>query len=140
MSIASRRAAVASAIVAFGMAEMALGLLPIAYANDDDAAAGAAAFKTYCASCHGESGAADGPAAAALRSPPPDMRQLAWNNDGVFPEKVLETVIDGRKTIRAHGNFEMPVWGRELSQASGDADAARRVSAVVRFLRDIQQK
>jgi hypothetical protein len=53
---------------------------------------------------------------------------------------VLETVIDGRKTIRAHGNFEMPVWGRELSQGSGDADAARRVSAVVRYLRDIQQK
>jgi mono/diheme cytochrome c family protein len=140
MSIASRRAAVASAIVAFGMAEMALGLLPIAYANDDDAAAGAAAFKTYCASCHGESGAGDGPAAAALRSPPPDLRLLARNNDGVFPEKVLETVIDGRKTIRAHGNFEMPVWGRELSQASGEADAGKRVAAVVRYLRGIQQK
>ena len=140
MSIASRRAAVASAIVAFGMAEMALGLLPIAYANDDDAAAGAAAFKTYCASCHGESGAGDGPAAAALRSPPPDLRLLARNNDGVFPEKVLETVIDGRNTIRAHGNFEMPVWGRELSQASGEADAGKRVAAVVRYLRGIQQK
>jgi len=140
MSIESRRAAVASAIVAFGMAEMALSLLPIAYANDDDAAAGAAAFKTHCASCHGQSGGGDGPAAAALRSPPPDLRLLARNNDGVFPEKVLETVIDGRKTIRAHGNFEMPVWGRELSQASGEADAGKRVAAVVRYLRGIQQK
>ncbi|MCW5693151.1 MAG: cytochrome c [Pseudolabrys sp.] len=125
-------------IVALAVAAVAAGLAPAARA--DDAAAGAAEFKARCAACHGETGAGDGPAAAALRSPPPDLRQLARNNDGVFPEKVLETVIDGRKTIRAHGNFEMPVWGRELSQASGDADAARRVSAVVRFLRDIQQK
>lgn len=138
MSLAQSRAVVASTmivstIVAFGM------MATLAHA-DDEVAGGAIEFKAHCAACHGENGAGDGPAAAALRNPPPDLRLLARNNDGIFPEKVLETVIDGRKTIRAHGNFEMPVWGRELSQGSNDADAVMRVALIVQYLRGIQQK
>ena len=85
-------------------------------------------------------GAGDGPAAAAMRTRPPDLRRLAKSNDGVFPDKVLATVIDGRKTIRAHGTFEMPVWGRQLSQSVGDGDASKRIAAIVAYLRSIQLK
>ncbi len=134
MSIAAWR----SAVVAMTMSAVAMSLSPPVRA--DDAASGEAQFKAHCAACHGESGAGDGPAAAALRSPPPDLRLLALKNDGVFPEKVLETVIDGRKTIRAHGSFEMPVWGRELTQGSDKADAAKRVAVIVQYLRGIQRK
>lgn len=133
MSVAAWR----NAIVAMTMAAVVTSM-PL-QARADDTANGEAQFKAHCAACHGEGGAGDGPAAAALRSPPPDLRLLKQKNDGVFPEKVLETVIDGRKTIRAHGSFEMPVWGRELSQGSDNADAAKRVAVIVQYLRGIQR-
>jgi len=121
---------------------LAVGLLVAATASYAASAAddGAAEYKARCASCHGESGAGDGPAAAAMRTRPPDLRGLAKSNDGVFPDKVLATVIDGRKTIRAHGTFEMPVWGRQLSQSVGDGDASKRIAAIVAYLRSIQIK
>ena len=112
-------------------------VLPVAAGAAED---GAAEYKARCASCHGETGAGDGPAATALRTRPPDLRKLTKMNDGVFPEKVLVTVIDGRKTIRAHGSFVMPVWGRQLSQSVGDAEAAKRITAIVAYLRGIQIK
>lgn len=101
---------------------------------------GAAEYRARCASCHGESGAGDGPAAASLRSRPSDLRMLAKSNDGVFPVRILQTIIDGRKTIRAHGNFEMPVWGRALSQGGGDGEAAKRIAAIIDYLQSIQLK
>ena len=101
---------------------------------------GAAEYKARCASCHGEGGAGNGPAASSLRTRPPDLRRLAKMNDGVFPDKVLVTVIDGRKTVRAHGSFVMPVWGRQLSQTVGDAEAGKRIAAIVDYLRGIQIK
>jgi mono/diheme cytochrome c family protein len=106
----------------------------------DAAEDGAAEYKASCASCHGEGGAGDGPAVPALRTRPPDLRRLTKINDGVFPEKVLITVIDGRKTVRAHGSFVMPVWGRRLSQSVGDAEAAKRIAEIVDYLRSIQIK
>ena len=120
----------------FALAGWLLAGAYAASAADD----GAAEYRARCASCHGETGAGDGPAASALRSRPSDLRMLARSNDGVFPEKVLITVIDGRKTIRAHGSFVMPVWGRQLSQSTGDGAAAKRISAIVDYLRSIQLK
>lgn len=125
------------AILGVTAALLAAAVFPYAASAADD---GAAEYKARCASCHGESGAGDGPAAPALRSKPPDLRLLTKTNDGVFPEKVLETVIDGRKTVRAHGNFEMPVWGRHLSQSAGDGAAAKQIVAIVAYLRGIQIK
>ena len=134
MSVAAWRGAVIAMAVSVVVPSLSSSV------RADDTGAGAAEYKAYCAACHGESGAGDGPAASALRSPPPDLRLLSRKNDGVFPDKVLETVIDGRKTVRAHGSFEMPVWGRQLSQGSDDAGATKRVSAIVQYLRGIQQK
>jgi len=133
MSVAAWRSAIAA------VSWCAVTMSMTSPVRADDAAIGAAQYKAHCASCHGESGAGDGPAASALRSTPPDLRLLTQKNDGVFPEKVLETVIDGRNTVRAHGSFEMPVWGRELSQDSANADAAKRVAVIVQYLRGIQR-
>jgi mono/diheme cytochrome c family protein len=134
MSVAAWR----NAVVAMTMVAVVTSLSPSAPA--DEAVNGEAQYKAHCAACHGGSGAGDGPAAAALRSAPPDLRLLSQKNGGVFPEKVLETVIDGRKTVRAHGSFEMPVWGRELSQGADQANAAKRVAVIVQYLRGIQLK
>lgn len=120
---------VAALLVAFA--------LPVAAGAAED---GAAEYKAHCAACHGEGAAGDGPAAFALRTRPPDLRRLAKSNDGVFPDKVLVMVIDGRKTIRAHGSFVMPVWGLQLSQTVGDAEAGKRIAAIVDYLRSIQIK
>jgi mono/diheme cytochrome c family protein len=109
-------------------------------ASADEGGNGAAEYNARCASCHGEDGAGDGPVASALRTRPSDLRMLAKNNGSVFPEKVLETVIDGRRTIRAHGNFEMPVWGRKLSESEGGGGAAGRISAIISYIRTIQLK
>jgi hypothetical protein len=44
-------------------------------------------------------------------APPSDLTRLARGAGNAFPlERVLRT-IDGRDTIRAHGQVDMPVWG-----------------------------
>ncbi|MEW6268720.1 MAG: c-type cytochrome [Thermodesulfobacteriota bacterium] len=68
-------------------------------------------YRTLCASCHGVDGRGDGPAAPALSPPPTDLTKSTLG----VPE--LMKVIDGRRTIRAHGDATMPVWGRVMEQA-----------------------
>ena len=46
------------------------------------AASGKEMFTQYCASCHGKEAKGDGPASAALNTPPPDLTRLAKKNDG----------------------------------------------------------
>lgn len=43
----------------------------------ESAAAGAEIYKTYCAACHGEKGAGDGPAGVGLNPKPQDLPDLA---------------------------------------------------------------
>ncbi|HWK95733.1 MAG TPA: cytochrome c [Pseudolabrys sp.] len=112
--------------------------LAVTPAFADDAETGGNMYRLYCASCHGESGAGDGPVAAALVNGAPDLRVLERNNGGVFPEAVLRTVIDGRRTLRAHGTYTMPVWGRDLSAIGGDAATAQTINAIVEYLKGIQ--
>jgi hypothetical protein len=62
-------------------------------------------YVRHCASCHGAAGRGDGPAAAALAPRPTDLTRTREDLPG------LMRVIDGRRTIRAHGASDMPVWG-----------------------------
>ena len=54
-------------------------------------------------------------------------------------------VIDGRNTVRAHGDPNMPVW-REIFEGQAGWDAARRIEArgrimlIADYLRSIQEK
>jgi mono/diheme cytochrome c family protein len=97
-------------------------------------------YETSCASCHGKSGKGDGPVAAELRTRPPDLTILARKNDGVFPGEVLYQIIDGRKTIRAHGTYEMPVWGFVFQSASGDEAIKSRIFGIIDYLKSMQIK
>lgn len=117
---------------------VAVGMLTVSSAFADEVVIGGNMYRLYCASCHGESGAGDGPVASALVDGAPDLRLLERNNGGVFPDAVLRTVIDGRRTLRAHGTYTMPVWGRDLSAIGGDAATAQTINAIVEYLKGIQ--
>jgi len=55
-------------------------------------------------------GGGDGPVAPSLTLRPTDLRTLA------MPVDDLMRAIDGRRTIRAHGDATMPVWGHVLER------------------------
>jgi hypothetical protein len=99
-----------------------------------------------------------GPLSAELRSQPVDLTILAKKNDGVFPVNAVYEVTDGRKSVKAHGTREIPIWGfrytpspnQALSSTASDQyfnlsydpelAARSRVLAVVDYLNCIQAK
>lgn len=92
-----------------------------------------AAYTQYCASCHGTTGRGDGPAAAALQPPPTDLTRSTL---GVAE---LMQVIDGRRTVRAHGTGRMPVWGSVFEEEGEGSDrqhrdALRRVQGLAEYV------
>ena len=104
---------------------------------------GAGLYTTYCASCHGVDARGDGPAASALRTPPPDLTGIAARRDGVFPESSIAKMMDGRFDLPAHGSREMPIWGARLAEeipgfATGDEVARGRIASLLEYLKSLQ--
>src|SRR5579864_6370056 len=77
--------------------------------NPTAADSGDEMYKEYCADCHGQTGKGDGPAATALKTPPPDLTLLAKKNGGKFPAHHVRSVIDMGVTEAAHGTKDMPI-------------------------------
>jgi mono/diheme cytochrome c family protein len=102
--------------------------------------AGKLDYQATCASCHGKTGKGDGPLVPDLKTQPPDLTMLAKNNDGVFPSGVLYRIIDGRKTIRAHGTYDMPVWGSLFRSSASEDTVKQRISSLIDYLKSIQVK
>ena len=106
-----------------------------------DSLAGRDSFDRYCASCHGTSGRGDGPTAAALKSRPTDLTQLARRNGGAYPEERVRRIISGYgDPLAAHGTTEMPVWGpifRALDPS--DTRVAQRIEGLVRYVDVLQE-
>jgi mono/diheme cytochrome c family protein len=75
-------------------------------------ASGQRLFSAYCSSCHGSLALGNGPVAPALRTPPADLTRIAERAGGTFDAARVAAYIDGRTRIEAHGDREMPVWGR----------------------------
>jgi mono/diheme cytochrome c family protein len=73
--------------------------------------AGKESYIQYCGSCHGEDGRGGGPVSAYLKIKVPDLTLLKKNNKGIYPLDNVMSAIDGRRTVRAHGDRKMPVWG-----------------------------
>jgi mono/diheme cytochrome c family protein len=97
-------------------------------------------YRTYCAACHGVTGKGDGPAAAALKAPPPDLTTLARRNGGRFPAVRVYQSIEGSAMIAAHGSSEMPVWGTVFRQQGGsdEAQVKLRVRNLTSFIQSLQ--
>jgi mono/diheme cytochrome c family protein len=87
---------------------------------------GVVLYRRYCAACHGASGRGDGPAAGALCPAPTDLTQVDRD------ERELTALIDGRRSVRAHGSSAMPIWGVVFEQSLIDEPHARR-SALLRL-------
>ena len=88
--------------------------------------------------CHDQNGKENGPVSAELRTKPTDLTLIAKKNGGVFPSEVLYRIIDGRRTIRAHGSYEMPVWGSIILRSESEEIARNRISAIIGYLKTIQ--
>ena len=131
----------------FGMIGVLVGgvLLGATVANADDT--GRLEYTNACASCHGADGKGDGPLAELLTVSVPSLTGLAAANEGVFPMLEVIHTIDGRQSVRAHGN-PMPVWGRhfeiqaeadDVGPFGGEAIVRGRVLSIAYYLESIQE-
>jgi mono/diheme cytochrome c family protein len=98
-------------------------------------------FERYCASCHGPGGKGDGRVASALRTPPPDLTQLAIRNDGTYPGDRVRALVAGRgNQPAAHGTTDMPVWGPIFHALDpSDVRVAQRIENIVRYVEGMQE-
>lgn len=132
---------------ATGLLALALGVPAASHAASDDAETqGRADYLTYCASCHGADAQGDGPVSGTLKNRPPNLTYLKQQElSGEFPRHLVTQIIEGNPDYsmkyRTHGPAEMPVWGRELTAASGDREgvAKARIRNLVGYLESIQQ-
>jgi mono/diheme cytochrome c family protein len=83
-------------------------------------------YLQYCSACHGPDGKGDGVVSQFMRPKPADLTQLAKKAGGKFPFYDVVRTIDGRETVRAHGDPDMPVWGRAVHEGGGGFAAALR--------------
>src|ERR1700675_4629757 len=85
-----------------------------ASAEPIEGVSGRQTYQQYCASCHGESAKGEGSAAAALKTPPPDLTTLAKQNGGKFPYEFVGGVVRFGKPLSPHGPAGMPRLGTDL--------------------------
>jgi mono/diheme cytochrome c family protein len=99
-------------------------------------------FKSYCAVCHGVDAKGGGPAASALKTPPPDLTVLAQKNGGKYPAAHVAAVIRGQADIASHGSKDMPMWGQLFSSISEghESQVQQRVANLVEYIQSLQAK
>ena len=98
-------------------------------------------YVTYCAACHGKDAKGDGPAASALKVPPPDLTTLTKRNHGVFPRDRVYQTINGQTLVPAHGSKDMPVWGKLFhSLDAHDSWTALRLKNLTDYVEGLQAK
>lgn len=84
---------------------------------------GARVFLEACAGCHGADARGNGPTAALLSVPVPDLTLFASRDDGRFDAERMVRIIDGRDGLTAHGG-PMPMFGGLLAGPSVLLDAS----------------
>mgnify|MGYP001828122462 CR=1 FL=1 len=108
---------------------------------------GRALYSEHCAACHGDTGRGDGPLAADLDTPPPDLTGIAVRNSGTFPAAQVMSEIDGYTRVR-EGRITMPEFGIDLQSGdlvlydTGDGrqtPTPARLVALAEYLRTIQR-
>jgi len=106
------------------------------------AASGQEMYKSYCAVCHGVEGTGNGPAATALKVPPPDLTALAQKNGGKYPSLKVSSVIRGEEVLPAHGSKDMPIWGKLFWTLSGghSSEVQQRVANLNKYIESLQKK
>ncbi|MGA2459694.1 MAG: cytochrome c [Terriglobales bacterium] len=104
-------------------------------------ASGQEMYTAYCAVCHGKEGNGNGPAAEALRVPPPDLTILARKNENNYPYDRVRSAIVGDVRLPAHGSKEMPVWSElfwGMSQAHS-SEVQLRINNLDKYIESMQR-
>jgi mono/diheme cytochrome c family protein len=116
--------------------------LAVPAADATDTAEGRHLFRIYCTGCHGNAAKGDGPAAAELQSPPPDLTLLSKYNDGEFPREVVARKISGLEQSPGHSAGAMPLWSFNWMETGSDTDQRAvvevRIRQLVRYLESVQ--
>jgi mono/diheme cytochrome c family protein len=94
---------------------------------------GKTAYLSSCAPCHGADAKGFGILGVVYKLQPPSLTVLAKRNDGEFPARAVNEIIDGLKFVEAHGTREMPIWGFDVMVRS-------RITAIVDYLNRVQEK
>lgn len=116
--------------------------LPAARAADGDA--GKELYIKYCSACHGKDGKGNGSVTPYLKIRVPDLTLLRKNNKGIFPFARVMSSIDSSRSVRAHGEPSMPVWGEVFEK---EVEAGKypiltslyRVKAIAEYVSTIQR-
>jgi len=93
------------------MASMAALCIFTAQAHAGDADAGKAKFQQFCATCHGATGAGDGPASAALRPKPRALGDAKWQAS-VDDDYLKKVITEGGTAVGL--SPMMTPWGHSL--------------------------
>jgi mono/diheme cytochrome c family protein len=107
------------------------------------ASSGQEMYMSYCAACHGKAGKGDGPAASALKEPPPDLSTLAENNGGKYPADHVAAVLRFGVEAPAHGSKDMPIWGDLFAALHGghtSAQVSLRIANLNDYIKTLQTK
>ncbi len=121
--------------------------LPRGEATAQEMSYGQAEYLNSCVSCHGPDGKGDGPLADELMKRPADLTRLSEKNDGQFPYSRVFAVIDGRYFVPAHGERDMPVWGRQFLEddikvygpSGGEIVTAERIHELAGYVELLQR-
>jgi mono/diheme cytochrome c family protein len=111
-------------------------------ASQAAATSGKQTFVRYCASCHGMDGKGEGPAASAMKTPPPDLTRLARRHQGKYPAGYVGALLKFGSNFASHGSEDMPVWGWRFKEidAVRDPTGQHHVDDVVAYIGSLQAK
>jgi mono/diheme cytochrome c family protein len=90
------------------------GYLSANAAGKGDPAKGKEKFNQICASCHGEKGHGDGPAAAALNPKPRNLSDAKYVS-AISDEQLFKTIKEGGAAVGK--SALMPAWGSVLNDS-----------------------
>jgi len=101
-------------------------------------------YRKYCGACHGIGGLGDGVVAPLMDPRPINLTDIKANFGGSFPKYLVVLTVDGRDTVRAHGESAMPVWGEVFAEELLPDPAARakargKVMEIVDYIESIQR-
>lgn len=125
-----------------GMGRALVNNKPKPAAREPNTASGKETFLNYCASCHGADGKGNGPAAIAMKTPPPDLTALAQHHEGKYPDGYVGAVVKFGRSFAAHGSEDMPVWGSRFKALDPvrDPTGQQHVDDLVAYIGSLQAK
>lgn len=99
-------------------------------------------YKQYCAVCHGSDAKGQGPLAAMLKAPPPDLTTLKRRHLGKFPYDYVKSILEFGPGPSGHGSSEMPTWGPifRYNDKQNERVVRQRIKNLCDFLASLQER